>query len=645
MSSGDGTAVRDLDQLRRNFAALFEGCAAPAVLGDTEGRLLAVNEAFASLLGQPRAAFVGAAPPFAFWPEHRVEELHQAVDGLLRDGSLQLESEFLHADGHAIPVALHAATVRGAEGEVLGFVGTGQALRAADVDRDTLAAARDHFQTLFEHAPIGLARCDAEGRVVEGNAEARLLLRAGAADLRDRPRLIHEWGARRQDGSPLPAAEDPAYHAATRNAHVRHLEMGLDRDEGQPLWMNVNASPWPLPEGGALLAFTDLTERRAWERAAVDTERMAAVRILAAGVAHEFNNAMTGLSGYLSLLLERSTEDEHALRCLLNMRRATDRIQAVTENLLVFADGMRCESEALRLGRHVIDTVEILRGRLESEGIELTVITEREARIQGARDDVRQIVVNLVDNAHHALLERAHPRIEIVIGRDEEEGWLRVRDNGCGMDGVDLRHATLPFFSRKGEHALGDTPQSKLKGTGLGLSVCKQLALNHGGRLELESEPGQGATVTVYFPLAAEAKTPPVGMMAIPREVKRRGEGRFLILDDDPDVRTLLRVLIEKGYGDVIATDDMHEALASLRTHAIDMVFVDLQMPKGPGVDFLRGLRALPLSRRPITVVISGSRRPEAIPGDLAPLVHARVAKPFTPKAIRALLDQVFIDG
>lgn len=352
---------------------------------------------------------------------------------------------------------------------------------------------------------------------------------------------------------------------------------------------------WVLSVGGARMApdgrlervvggLLDVTEHRRLEERLRESERLNAVGTLTAGVAHNFNNLLTVILPSLELL--RPVVPASHASILQDCAGAAERAADLVHKLMTYA-GKRppraprpCDVASL------VERVVALCERAFDQSIAVACTTQAQAVMVNADPaDVEQVLMNLLLNARDAVsVPGIHkPRIEVQVGMREEEGGpyveVVVNDNGPGMAPETLRRAGEPFFTTKGVGA----------GTGLGLATSSSIARDMGGRLDLESQPGQGTRVTLRVPSnppAAPAPAPPVETPAV-------AGLRVLLVDDDPLVRgATTRVLQMKGH-QVVCAEDGASALAAAAAAPFDVMLIDRSLPGESGAALVPRLRQL----------------------------------------------------
>jgi two-component system NtrC family sensor kinase len=227
----------------------------------------------------------------------------------------------------------------------------------------------------------------------------------------------------------------------------------------------------------------------------VEEQKLAAIGRLGAGVAHEINNPLTGILGNAQLLLEHAepTEREPLERIETLARRCRD----VTQSLLRFSQqGAEPAREDVDLNRVVSDALALFGGAARAGGVPVSAeLASPAPRVVGDPGHLAQVLLNLLSNARTACEGRPGAAIAVSTARDGEDAVLRVRDGGKGIAPEHLPHVFEPFFTTKDRWA----------SVGLGLSVSYRIVSEHGGRIEVESRPGEGAAFTVRLPAAGAA--------------------------------------------------------------------------------------------------------------------------------------------
>jgi len=259
-----------------------------------------------------------------------------------------------------------------------------------------------------------------------------------------------------------------------------------------------------------------------------EAQKMEAVATLAGGVAHDFNNLLTGILLHVRLL-EQGEGDEDTMAAI--RRLAEEGVQVVNE-LLLFSRRETAPEEEIDLAA-LVRTQEALLHNLVPEGIVLEVSTTGSvAPVRGTRVGLRRTLLNLVLNARHAVTAPGG-RIRISVAVEGQEAVLRVRDNGSGIPADAREHLFEPFWSRRREG----------RGSGLGLAVVYSLVQQHGGRVLVDSAPGQGTCMTIRLPLAGDGRQGGVD------EIEETEPGLRVLLVDPDGRRAAGRMEVLAGEG------------------------------------------------------------------------------------------------
>jgi len=227
------------------------------------------------------------------------------------------------------------------------------------------------------------------------------------------------------------------------------------------------------------------------ERQAQEGRHARSLEHLSASIAHEIRNPITAAKSLVQQMEEEPTASDNVEYARVALEEL-HRVEKSVSHLLRFARDERARVESVRMADVVDSAVETFRDRIARTGVALEKQIDRQGELQGDPEQLRRIVINLVGNAIDALVESgtSDPRVEVQMGENlaGSEVWLRVRDNGPGIDQELLAKMFSPFYT------------SKVNGTGLGLAICKKLVDAHSGSIEVTSEPGEGAEFIVTFP-------------------------------------------------------------------------------------------------------------------------------------------------
>lgn len=649
MESRDASLRQARDQetaSRERYRSFFDFAPLPYLLLDYAGQIRDANAAAGELL-RTEASLLRAGLFLGFVAEpHRARYtrlLRAVLDGAERH---EQDMELVLPGGDLAWVLASAmALPDGGEDERLCLMALADISRRHAVE-DALLASERRYRSVIDNVGVGILMLSPSMEVESINRRMQdwfPMLREGKSG--SCFQAIHGPG-RAGPCTDCPSARafaDGRPHEATMEAATR---------QGTRVFRFL-ASPIKDAAGrvtGVIEVVEDETDRAQMEAARLERERMAAVGTLASGMAHEFNNAMAGITGYLELLECDQRFDDKTRARFAHMQRAAERVVTTTRNLLAMTQQEAYHKRYALLDPVARASVALLRADFEAAGVDLQVEWGRTPLILMDAEEVAKVVRHLLTNALHAVLAAPTKRVRLDTGILGDRVVLRVRDSGCGIPASARERAFLPFFSLKGEHAPPDSPLAKVKGAGLGLAVCQRIVHNHGGALELTpNEDGVGITSTLLLPLwsASRDATPKLDLPETPAE---EGEptaparaatatvGRLLVLEDEPDQRHLLEMVLGKAGHEVFATDDGFAALAQARESRAEVALIDLQMPIMSGAEFMRRLRELPEAQRPVVVVVTGKMKDTNLLTIRRPEVFKVISKPFN---LRALMETV----
>ena len=257
-------------------------------------------------------------------------------------------------------------------------------------------------------------------------------------------------------------------------------------------------SPPDTPHRGDLVVhhYRDVTEEKRLQRKLIQSEKMAAIGMLAGGVAHEINNPLAGILAFAQLLKNEVINPE-AQGDLNEIEQAAKRCKKIVEDLLMFA---RPHGESELKEVSLVDALDQILplAKLNLKHRNVGLATEYAENLPGARGNparLQQVFLNLINNAAQSMETGGEVGVRIFQSPDRSQIVVEVRDRGCGIREEDMAKIFDPFYTAKGR-----------EGTGLGLSICYSIISEHGGKLEVESELGVGSVFRVILPAVQEAK-------------------------------------------------------------------------------------------------------------------------------------------
>jgi len=378
----------------------------------------------------------------------------------------------------------------------------------------------------------------------------------------------------------------------------------------------------------------------------VRQERLAAVGQLAGGVAHEFNNIMTVVRGYVSLLLGEPHVSDEACLFLQEINKGVDRAVNLTRQLLTFSRKQIMQPRPLDFNEVVRHLSRLLQ-RVLGETIALrNNLTPQLPRVQADQAMIEQLITNLVFNARDAMPKGGFIQLNTKLialdqlpasaPSDASAGpfvCLEVVDEGYGMDSITQARLFEPFFTTK---EVG-------KGCGLGLAAAYGIVQQHHGWIDVESQIDVGSTFRVYFPVFGLSATAPEVSEPVLKPERRPA---ILVVDEDPSVLSLIQKLLEsKGFYVLTAStqDEIDHALYLLNNQ-LQVLILDLDRV-GTVVPPLRFVNELRKEIPSLAIIYTSSGDPkEQGVEPQAHLSEAFIAKPFEPRNLLGKLQNLILN-
>lgn len=584
-----------LREARDYLDRLIRHANAPIIVLNSAGRVTMFNKAFEEITGQTEAE-MRYLPLEVLFPEDSradsVRKVHEALTGRRWKGE---EIPILGRDGTTRMGLWNSASIYADDGtSIVGTVAQGQDITERILAVRALRDSEERLQALLETAKDAVFLADETGRFVDVNPAACKSLGYTREELLDL--YITDIAATPEGREAFRKVQDvPASRLS--------FEVGQRRKNGTLLPTEIAASSFEAAGKRIFLAVArDLTERRRAEEAIRRSEverrqaqKMETIGTLAGGVAHDFNNILTTISGNTELALRRIAEDTQSHRHLLEVRTATERAAGLTRQLLLFARKEPIRVVPLDLNHIVGGLVQMLERVL---GEDIALATERSddlVTIEGDIGTIELAITSLAANARDAMPTggRLTIRTRNVCVDDEScrvhgrtrpgvFACLSVEDTGIGMEPALVDRIFEPFFTTKG----------RAKGSGMGLSAVLGIVEQHGGWVAVESSPGSGTLFEVYLPAIPDTPDEEPDKAVSSTTWQSEGE-RILLVEDNPSVRSLLEDgLSESGFV-VFAAASVREAMDLFEKESgnFDLLLSDVVLPDGSGPDLARHLR------------------------------------------------------
>jgi two-component system cell cycle sensor histidine kinase/response regulator CckA len=541
-----------------------------------------------------------------------------------------------HKDGHLVPVEIGLSSFL-SEGRRFVVAVMADITARKQMEADLRSTTAD-LAALIAASPLATVVLDLEGVVRLWNPAAEYIFGWRAAEVVGK-RLPH-----------VPKAEvaemRQVLRRVARGEVISGMHLRRTRKDGHPIQIELFAAPRRDNQGrtvGVIEQMADVTARQHMEETLLQAQKMESIGRLAGGIAHDFNNMLTAVSGFAQFLLLDLPENSSQHESAEAIRRAAEQATALTQQLLAFSRRQMLQPAVLDPDE-IVAAMEPMLRRLIGENIDLKFkLQAAPGRLRADPVQIEQILLNLVLNSRDAMPEGGH--LEIETGQAAFDGpyvsehfavspgryvMIAVSDSGISMDRETRAHIFEPFFTTKEQG----------KGTGLGLATTYGIVRQSGGHIWLYSEPGEGTTFKAYFPLVEEDIPAPAS--ALPPA--SGGTETILLVEDEPSVLELARLILERhGYKLLVATDPF-EALAIVEDHEapIDLLVSDVVMPLLNGPELAQRIRQLRPQLR--TLFLSGYT--EDLVGAKGGLedTDGFLSKPFTLDALARKVREL-VDG
>ena len=570
-----------------------------ALVRSPEGKILAVNEAFARKFGVPRASWAGQDPASFI----HADDLADWSAAIARLSYAPYRGSHEHrwqtAQGWRW-LSWEEGAVRDADGAIVAYRAIGR-----DVTKRRLA--EEHFYKLaraVDQSPFSIVMTTPDGRVQYVNPKFTQSTGYTLEEIFEKGIPVLREGHANEESF----REFEATIAAGRKWSG---ELSTRRKDGRLLWEIVQVAPIRnnVDEVTHLLCVReDITERKKLEDQLRQAQKMDSLGTLAGGIAHDFNNVLAIINGFAEIAMTRMPADDVIARHLREIHGAAQRAIGLVRQILTFSRKTESAFRSVSLNQQIQDL-----GRMCAETFPRTIAFSFELdptlpAINADPNQLQQVIMNLCVNARDAMGQGGRIDISTTqvsgaeiarFGADAERSYvcIKVADSGCGMQPHVRARIFEPFFTTKQESG----------GTGLGLSVVYGIVLNHRGFLDVESVEGAGSTFFVYLPMDSSKTLAPAHVPTHQRTEIPTGSETILVVEDEGSLRELLRTVLEpRGYR-VLTASDGAQAVNLLMGEAsrIDAVLLDLNLPEMDGVAVYKEVRRLRPSAK--TIIVSGN--------------------------------------
>jgi PAS domain S-box-containing protein len=462
-----------------------------------QGQYITVNRATCTLLGREKGEIIGKRDDDLL-PEEAARVMRTGDQDVLQAlAQVSFEAE-VSLGGNPVFLSTIKYPVLDAKGTVSAVAGLSKDVTAQREVEAELIRTRGYLQNILDTAPVMVITTDLDGRIVSFNRHAE---------------TCYGYKAKEVIGKPVtwlfssPGEWEALWRRVVQGGTIPDHETTRLRKDGSQMTVSVTLAPLKDNAGnmlGTVAMSRDITQRQALINQVIQSERLAAVGRLAAGVAHEINNplAVIGeITGYLQDIIEegpaikRRQLDKELQEGLPKVAAQIRRCRSITSRLLSFARKSEVRREVADVSTALDDILPYLAKEARLAGVQIHRRLHAGLPLIRIEDlQLEEVLINLIKNAIHAMSPRGHGNIWLFSAHRGGQVTLTVKDDGPGIAKDVMDRLFDPFVSTK---PVG-------QGTGLGLSICYGIVKHHGGEILVESEPGQGTIFEIVLPVARE---------------------------------------------------------------------------------------------------------------------------------------------
>lgn len=450
--------------------------------------------------------------------------------------------------------------------------------------RTKILSTEERYRSLFSQASEAIVITAADDlRILELNEAARRLLGTGPGDHRA---LVLTTFLRLNLAGDAQPTTGPEWYAAL----CQHRRIQIVHPDGSAIPAEVSGAPVDF-QGVTTYQFffRELTEKARLEEQLRQAEKLSALGQMISGIAHELNNPLAVIKGYLDLILSRHDIAKQTRVDLEKVVHESDRAAKLVSNFLSFARKRPSRRRGVQINEIIHRVIELREVDIRISGVQPILSLDPDLPITLADpDQLEQVLVNLVTNALHALVDCAGPRVVALTTEQREGGLLvRVEDSGPGVPPNVLPHIFEPFFTTK---EVGS-------GTGLGLSIAHSIITEHGGKVYYERSARGGAAFVIELPVIPagpeDLEDPdldagsdePCDGPKLGGQFEPTG-ARILVVDDEQVLAELLAELLAALGHEAVTCCSALRALELMEVEEFDLILSDFRMPIMNGREF-----------------------------------------------------------
>ncbi|HEA69839.1 MAG TPA: PAS domain S-box protein [Desulfobacterales bacterium] len=603
------------------------------------GEITFFNESFSKIIGYPPDELMGMKND-KYLDQKSRRKVFKMFNAVWKTGiPIKLfEYELIRKNGEKRTVQTSVSLMTDENGQKVGFRGIIRDVSYNKLMEEALRESEEKYRLLIENANDSIFIAQDES-IKFPNPKGVEMTGYSAEELAKMPfiNLIHpddrdmvlDRHKRKLSGEKLPATYNFKMVNKAREEFWVQLNTVIINWEGRPATLNF---------------LRDITEQKELEAQLQQTHKMEAIATLAGGIAHEFNNALTGVVGNIELLEMRLPDNKIVKEHTEAMKSSSHRMANLTSQLLAYARGGRYQAKTISLSDFVENTLPIIKSNIDPS-IRLETDLPRDIfSVEADPAQIQMVLSAVVSNSSEAIEGEGHIRItasnkeiDAAFAENHPElnpgsyACLTVEDDGKGMDVETLNKIFDPFYT------------TKFMGRGLGMAAVYGIVRNHDGWITVDSELNKGTIIRIYLPAIETEEVKKEAIVESATEMPK-GEGTILIIEDEEMVMNVIRAVLERlGYR-MLEAETGREAVEIAKTFDgdIDLALLDIKLPD------IRGDKVYPLimeARPNLKVIVCSGYSIDTARGILDAGAQAFIQKPFSVKEISQKLREILDKG
>ncbi len=626
------------EQLRQNrerFEALFENANELILTTDAFGYIKRLNKKVEEISGYPRNELIGKSILVIAHPDDRLTYI-QFWQHLLEGQTPRFELRALTKDGMTVYLLASGSVLRRG-GKIEEVQYNAQEISSLKNAQQTIEDLKNHLSSIFESSPNMIICLDCTGKIQMANPITERIFHKPVSSM---------IGKSLSSLSPAMNSFQKVIHEVQKERTPQFIHEKTLSENSNNVF-DVNIYPLTNPSlGGVVFTAVDISEKKHMELQLIHAQKMETIGELAGGVAHDFNNILTGITGNISML-KYTTDEKKRFQYINTLENIAERARDLTQQMLVFTKRNEGKPEHISLNQVIREVIDMSIKSIP-KNIKIDCNTNgKDYAVFIDHTHLTQVLLNLIVNAKDAIGDDQDGLIaismsQILVDKDSKRQFLlgsigkyahiEVKDNGIGMNNQTLSKIFDPFFSTK--------QKGPDKGTGLGLSIAYNIIKNSGGGIQVSSSEGKGSTFSVLLPVSKLKEKDLPSEDKISQCISKH-QARILIVDDEEMLRDIGKEMLNLLGHSVETACNGHECMEILKndTNGFDLIILDMIMPGLDGYHTLVEMEKLKIDTR---VVISSGFSFEHEKQDFFsnPLIVAKLNKPFNLNELSQILDE-----